>query len=46
MPRERKGYIGKRKDRPGLWARVTYTDETMRGRVIQRKVTSRTVGRR
>src|SRR5262245_53536656 len=45
MPRDREGSIIKRKDRPGLWARVTYTDETGRRRVLQRKVASRTEGR-
>ena len=30
MPRDREGSIIKRKDRPGLWARITYTDETGR----------------
>jgi integrase len=45
MPRERKGSIGKRKDRPGLWSRVSYTDETGRHRVLQRKVANRTEGR-
>lgn len=44
MPRDRKGSIGKRKDRPGLWARVSYKDETGRRRVIQRKVANRTEG--
>ncbi|MGH9836361.1 MAG: tyrosine-type recombinase/integrase [Blastocatellia bacterium] len=45
MPRERKGSIVKRKDRPGLWARVSYQDETGRQRVIQRKVANRTEGK-
>lgn len=45
MPRERQGSIVKRKDRPGLWARVSYKDETGRQRVIQRKVASRTEGK-
>jgi integrase len=45
MPRERKGSIVKRKDRPGLWARVSYKDETGRQRVIQRKAPSRTEGK-
>lgn len=45
MPRQREGTIGKRKDRPGLWARVTYTDETGHRRVLQRKVANRTEGR-
>src|SRR5262245_37599872 len=45
MPRDREGSIIKRKDRPGLWARITYTDETGRRRVLQRKVANRTEGR-
>src|SRR5262245_49458947 len=45
MPRERQGSIKTRKDRPGLWARVSYVDETGRRRVIQRKVASKTEGK-
>jgi integrase len=44
MPRAREGSIIKRKDRPGLWARISYIDESGRRRVIQRKVASRTEG--
>ena|SRR5262245_29140576 len=45
MPREKEGSSGTRKDKPGLWARVSYKDETGRRRVIQRKVASRTEGK-
>lgn len=45
MPRDTKGSIIERTDRPGLWARVTYVDNLGRRRVIQRKVDSRTEGK-
>jgi integrase len=44
MPKKKISNLIKRKDRPGLWARLTYTDELGRRRVIQRKVASRTEG--
>jgi integrase len=44
MPRERKGSVKPRKDRKGWWARVSYTDETGRRRVIQRKAANKTEG--
>jgi integrase len=45
MPRERTGSIVRRKDRPGLWVRVKYTDDQGRVKVIQRKVDTRTEGK-
>jgi len=45
MPRQSEGSVITRSDRPGLWARVTYSDNQGRRRVIQRRVTTRTEGK-
>lgn len=45
MPRQAEGSVITRSDRPGLWARVTYSDNLGRRRVIQRRVITRTEGK-
>ena len=45
MPKKAEGSIITRSDRPGLWARVTYSDNLGRQRVIQRRVGNRSEGK-
>jgi integrase len=45
MPRQSEGSVITRSDRPGLWARVTYSDSQGKRRVIQRRVPTRTEGK-
>lgn len=45
MPKKPEGGIIARSDRPGLWARVVYRDQSGRQRVFQRKVNNRTEGK-
>lgn len=45
MPRQKTGSIFTRKDRPGLWIKVPYQDETGRTRYLQRRVESSVKGR-
>lgn len=45
MPRPKTGCIVKRKDRPGLWVRVSHVDQAGKTKIIQRKVENRTEGK-
>ena len=45
MPKKTEGCVINRTDRPGLWARVTYSDNFGRRRVIQRRVATKTEGK-
>src|SRR5262245_3154658 len=46
MSRARTGSIVKRKDRPGLWARVSYVDENSKVKATWKKVENRSEGQR
>ncbi len=45
MPRQKTGSIFSRKDRPGLWVKVPYQDESGQTRYLQRRVESSTKGK-
>jgi hypothetical protein len=45
MARERSGWVGRRKDRKGIWARITYIDENGETKRSWRRVDNKTAGR-